>query len=192
MKKNAGLTLIELLIFFTIAAGVGVLLVAILFQSNRLFLNESSKVYQGININDANSQITEALRSTSQIASSYTDGVKVYTSGDLTIVLQVPSVDSSGSSIANTYDYFVITKDASKEYLLKKYVFPNAASTRSSGEKILSNKLSFLQFSYLDDSGNTVLPSAATRINFRLNLQDKLGVQIRETSTSGQVNIRNN
>lgn len=188
-NTQRGFTLVEILVIFVVASIAGVLLLAILNQSNRLFFNQSSKVTQGINLNDASLQISESIRQTQAIAVSYANGGTTYTTGSSTLVLQIPSTDSAGSSISQTYDYIVITQDMA---LLRKKIFPDAVSKRSSEDKVLSTRLSSLQFTYLDNSDIVVSPTLATKISYTISLLDKSGSGNQQTNGSGTVILRNN
>lgn len=143
-------------------------------------------------MNDASSQITNAIKSASSIAVQYPlSGPQFYT-GPETLILALPSIDAQSQIIENVYDYYVITKDNQNPNILRKKLFPAGQSQRSSEDQVLATKLSSLKFYYYDESGNTVQPSQAVKVNFTINLTTSTGINSRTASTSGEVNLKNN
>jgi len=74
---------------------------------------------------------------------SFTSGTR--TSSSTALVLEIPSVDSSGNTIANTFDYAAFYTTGTTVYRLLE---ANAASARVSGTKRLSTTLGTLSFTY--------------------------------------------
>jgi hypothetical protein len=70
-----------------------------------------------------------------------------YTSSASVLVLEIPSIDSSGNAVANTYDYAAFYGTGTQLYRLLQ---TNAASTRTPGSKLLSSTVTALSFSYND------------------------------------------
>ncbi len=68
-----------------------------------------------------------------------------YTSTSTSLVLEIPSIDSSGNVIANTYDYAAFYVTGTNAYRLLE---ANALSARASGTKQLSSTVSALTFTY--------------------------------------------
>lgn len=188
-----GFTLPEILIAITISALAGVLLISFLVQNNGLFMNENAKVSQGLSLNDASSQITNAVKSASSIATQYPQSSPQFFTGAETLILALPSIDSQSQIIENVYDYYVVTKDPQNPNILRKYLFPSAGqSQRSSENQVLATNLSSLKFLYLDESGSTVSPSQAAKVNFSINLTTSTGINSNSASASGEVNLKNN
>lgn len=190
--NQLGFTLVESLIGITLASIVGVLLISTLTQNSNLFSNQNANINQGISLNQSSSQINDLVRSASSVATNNPIGSPLYTSGNEVLVLALPSINSSGDVIDNTYDYAVITKDTTNPKLLKEIIFPYALSTRKAKNQILSTKLSSLSFQYYNDSGATVAPNLATKINFVINQSEKAGNSDVGSSVSGQASLRNN
>lgn len=187
-KKSSGLTLLEVLIFITVSGIAGVLLVSTLVQNNNLFFDQSVKISQGLNINDATAVANDSIREAVAVASSYTS----YTSGSEILVVKIPSYDSSGNTIPNTFDYLVLTKDQAKPKIFKKLIFPDIASKRPAEDKVLLTNLSSIRFTYFNDSGVEVAPNLATKVSYILNVADTVGRNTQTSSSSSQLNIRNN
>lgn len=189
---DPGFSLVETLIVTSIAAIVGVLVLMILVQNNGLFTLQQAKVEQGLNINDASYQIENSIKSASSVAASYTSGGTTYTSSLTTLVLSVPTVNASGSVLASTYDYIVITKDSQNQAILKKFYFPDIQSSHKSENMVLSTKLLLANFYYYNSLGTPVTPTSAVSVNFVITLKNQLGIKNEQSSASSQVNLRNN
>ena len=186
-----GLTLIEVLVAMGIAMVVGVLLVVIMVNSAGLFTNQSSKVQQGLNINDALSQVRSSLKQASAVATQYSSGGSTYTTGTNQLVLKVSSIDSSGNIISNTFDYFVFLKD---QNLLRFKIFPDPGSSRQTKDQIFSTSLDDLIFKYFNSAAppSEVAPEDATKVRITLTLKQKIGVNYETQISTSEANLRNN
>lgn len=182
--KSAGFTLVEVLIALSVASIIGVLLVYLLINGNSVFLQQSAKVSQGLNLNDTVSTLNARIKAAAYVASEYPVVSPVYFSSANTLILALPALGLQGQLVESTYDYVVIARDNQKPEILRETVFPDAGSSRPSVGKVLTAKLSKINFTYLDQNGNPVGPAAASRINFT--------VQVAEASSSSQVSLRNN
>lgn len=192
--NEIGFTLIEALIGVTISSIVGVLLISLLTQNNGLLTQQSAKVSQGTSLNDTETQISELIKSSSSVISSYPVISPQYMTGLTTLVLAIPALDSSGAAVDNVSDYVVITKDPSNSKLLRKMIFPdtNLPSTRKSQNQVLLTRLSLLEFTYLDNANQIVSPTSATKIKYVINQQENTGNGEIVTSANAQINLRNN
>ena len=70
-----------------------------------------------------------------------------YTSSATTLVLEIPSIDSSGNVISNTHDYAAFYLVGTNVYRL---LVTDASSKRYSGTKQLSSTVTSLTFTYND------------------------------------------
>lgn len=188
--KQKGLTLIEVLIAMGIAVVVGVLLVAIIVNSAGLYSKESSKLSQGLNINDSLGAVRGTIKESSGIVASYTSLGTTYTSGSNQIVFKLISIDSSNNLIQNAYDYFVFYLDANK---LRLKIFPDPTSSRKAQNQIFSTSVDSLTFQYLSSANPPieVTPASATRIKITLALKQKNGAIIEQKIASSEAFIRN-
>lgn len=191
MKSKTGFTLVEVLITVAVAIVAGTLLISIWVQNNGLYKAQTSKISTGVSLNDALTDITESIKNSATVASNYPAQPSVTTDTD-TLVLALPSINANGYVIENVYDYVVITKDPQKPKLLRKFVYPNAQSTRPKEEKLLSNVLTNVIFNYYDDNGNPVSPTNAEKITFIIQTSEKAGNGQNVASSSGQASLRNN
>lgn len=192
MKNSKGIGLLEILIAITIAGFGGIYLVRSFVQSQGFFLTEQAKINQGLNINDASTQINESIRSASAIAATNLVGTPTYSSDTDTLVLELPSIDVSGNVINQTFDYIIVTLEGSNPQRLRKKLFPAAASARKAEDRVLATNVSLLNISYKDQNGLSVSPSAASKVNYIINLSEKAGYGDKSSSASSELNLRNN
>jgi len=88
---------------------------------------------------------TEFIRQADQILTSRSFSGTTYTSNENALVISIPSLDSSGNIISNTYDYVVFYINSSGIYQI---IDANSSSVRLSGTKKLSDSAISLTFTY--------------------------------------------
>jgi hypothetical protein len=188
-----GLSLIELLIGIATAGLVGILLVALLTQNSRIFSAQSTKISEGLTLNNATQKIEESIKQASGIAAKYpASGQPQFTTNQITLVMILPSIDAQGYAIKDVYDYQVIAKDPQNNKILRLQLFPDAQSKRKAQNQVLATDLSNIQFSYLDSNNQTITATQAVRIGYIINVNKVVNAQNQQASSSGQVNLRNN
>ncbi len=185
-----GLTFVEALVALAISAVIGGLLVALIVNSAGLFYKESSKLQGGLDINDSLSKVRESIKEANSVATSYVDGLTTYTSSQTQLVLKLPSQDSSGNIIQNTYDHYVYFKD--QNYLRFK-IFPDAASVIKMQDQILTNTLDSIKFQYFDLAipPQEVVPSTASKVRVSLTLKKRVGLSFETNIATSEVLLRN-
>ncbi|MBI2020283.1 hypothetical protein HYS94_02575 [Candidatus Daviesbacteria bacterium] len=188
--KERGVTISEALIVLAITALVGSILTAIIVNSTGLFYKESSKVQQGLGLNDALAKIRVNVKEASSIASSFVDQGTTYTSSATQLVLQVPSIDSGGNIIANTFDHVVIYLDGT---LLRFKLFPNQLSSRILVDEILTTVAEAIVFKYYDSANppQEVSPIAAEKVQISLTVKQKAGANFETATATSEANLRN-
>lgn len=189
--SRKGFTLLELVITLSIAAVAGVLLIQLLVQNNGLFFQQQATVSQGLNLNNAVSQISNDIRSSNGVVSGYPIISPTILSSQSSLVISIPSIDPSGNVISNTYDYIVVGQDGQNSSLLREWLYSDPASSRTSKNRVLVKDLSLIRFYYMNSNGVVVSPTQASKINFVINISTKLGVSNQQSSSSAQVILRN-
>ncbi len=191
-KYFHGFSLVEVLLVVTVSSIAGVLLLTIFTQNNGLFIQQSARVAQGLNLNDSVTEISDSIKYAASIV-PISQGNPQYTTGLETIVLALPSLDAQGNIIDQTFDHLIITKDLQNPKILRKLLQKDASSSRLYINKVMTTRLSKINFYYLDQEGKSVSPSGASKINFVINLKEVTGLNRNEdSSSSSQVNLRNN
>ncbi len=185
-----GLTLVEILIAMGVAVVVGILLLSVMINSAGLFYRESSKLQEGLNINDALSKVRQSTKQSSGVIASYTYGGTTYTSSATQVVLKIPALDNLGNIISNTNDYIVFFQDQNK---LRYKLFPDAQSSRKSQDQIFSTSVDSLTFKYLNSQNppNEVTPVSATKVRIILSLKQKNGQTIETNTATSEAALRN-
>lgn len=190
-----GLTLIEILVAMGIAVVAGTLLMVVMVNSAGLFTQQSSKVQQGLNSNDALSSIRGSIKQANSVADQYIIGSTTYTTGANQLVLKVASFDSSGNIIENTFDYFVFYLDQNtlhfKVFPVK--VFPDSLSSRKVVDQVFSTLVDSITFQYLNtaDPPVEVVPVSATKIRISLVLKQKMTKGFETNIATTEANLRN-
>lgn len=187
---NNGLTLIEVLIAMGIATVAGVLLLVIIVNSAGLFTQQSSKVQEGLNINDALATLRGDIKQASSVAVSYTSGPTTYISSASQLVLKVSSIDNSGNIIDNTFDFFVLYLDQGSVHLK---IFPDATSSRKIADRILATSVDNLRFQYLSAASPPVEvpPVSAAKVRVTLTLNIRIGTNFEVSTATTEANLRN-
>lgn len=180
-SRQAGLTLIEVLIAAGIATVAGVLLIVIIANSSGLFTNHSSQVTEGLNINDALAEMRGAIKQSTAVEAS---------SSVSQIVLKVSSVDASNNIIENTYDHFVFFLDKN---ILHFKVIRNSLSFRKDSDRVLSTLVDSLTFKYLNYANppQEVTTTDATKVKVNLILKQRTGANFVTNIASTEANLRN-
>ena len=190
--KSYGFTLLEVLIAMLVSSIAGVLLIQAFVQNNNVFYQQSARVTEGLNLNNTSSQVTQDIKSASGVAANYPLTTPYqYTTSASTLILKIPSIDSVGNIIDQTFDYIVFATDSAKPNYLRRKVFVTSPSTRGTSDRVLINNLSKIVFYYYDINGNTTSPPLAAKINFTINDLSQVGLKLQTSSSSGEVILRN-
>lgn len=184
---SRGLTLIEALVAMGIAAVAGVLLLTIIVNSAGIFSQQLPKIQQGLGINDALSAVRNNIKQANAVGSSYTDGVTTYTSGPTQLVLEIPSIDSSGT---NAVDFFIFFLD---QNVLRFKTFPDPVSGRRHEDRIFSNQVESLNFQYFSSAvlETEVAPAEAVKVRITVTLKQKAGAGFEVNTATTEANLRN-
>lgn len=147
MRGSGGFTLTETLVVVAVSAILGGAVAGIWIGYNSFFTLQQTTVAVAGSASRIISVAEAAMLQATSVVTSHTfvaSGTTL-TTGTSTLVLQLPSVNSSGNVISNTYDYIAIYASSTNAY---EQVDAAAGSTRASGTINLSNTLSSLTFTY--------------------------------------------
>lgn len=156
-----GLTLVEVLVAMGVSVVVGALLMVIIVNSTGLFLKQSSKIEQGVGVNDALSVLRSTIRQAQSI-----DPV----SSSTKLVLKLTSIDSQDNLIPDTFDDFIFFQEGNK---LRFQTVPNPASARAPVDQILAANVEILDFKYTNPG--TV----------------KISLSLKENTATSEASLRN-
>jgi prepilin-type N-terminal cleavage/methylation domain-containing protein len=157
MRNQKGFTLIETIV----AIGIATIILAGLLE---MFIN-FNKIYNGqqgtARVTGSSAAIANALQTAVsqavQVEASTTISGTTYTTDTDTLVLKLPSVNSTGSMVTAKYDYAVFYVTGTSMY---EKISVDAASSRPAITKLLSDTINQTSFTY--DNGDVTL---ATKVN---------------------------
>lgn len=140
-----GFTLIETVIVIAFSVSMVVALTLLIYNFNK------SSTYEQISLQSYSSasavirEIEALTVPANAVLATHTFSSATYTSTPTSLVLEIPSIDSSGNIIASTHDYAAFYLVGTNMYRLLE---ANALSKRVSGTKKLSSTVSALTFTY--------------------------------------------
>lgn len=158
--RSDGFTLIEVVIVVAISSVLMLGLLSTFDWQNRVYNLEQAEVLATGSARVALNNMTFSLTQGSNILQSRTINGVNYTTGGTTVVIQIPSYDSSGVLIANTYDHVVYTLSGSN---LEQVVELGANSDRPLVNKRLSDKVESFTLSYNNND-----PTLASQVTIDL------------------------
>lgn len=115
IRRRMGFTLIELQMATAIACIALLTAVSIYIFYRKTYVIGSAVLDVYASSRVAMGWVAKDVRCAAQVVSSYTSGT-TYTTGDHAIVLQVPSIDTSGNVIKSYYDYIIYQLQGAQLY----------------------------------------------------------------------------
>jgi hypothetical protein len=140
-----GLTFVEMLVSLALMLFIALALATLYFNFDTLVDSQSGQVAAATDAARVMSEAEALVLPADQVLASHTFSGTVYSSSAQTLVLELPSIDSSGAVIASTYDYVVFYQSGSTT---TRILSPNASSARKAGTRTLASTLSSLAFTY--------------------------------------------
>lgn len=178
-NASKGFTLIELIIVLGIFSILVFFLAYISGYHFQTYDNENAELNITNDARTALDDVDNYVRQAHRILSTYT----TYTTGNTTLIVQIPSIDSSGQIIDSTYDIVVFYRSGSN---FIRQVFPNTSSSRSSATRNLAAGVTSLTFSY-----NNTDYTQSTQVTTSITIQQQAGTQTRSITVSSQSTLRN-
>ncbi len=158
-----GFTLLEALIVIALFIATIFALTHFYAVFNRYYTFQNVSAKNATDTGRAIAEIENAILPASSVLSSRTFTTGTYATGANVLVLEIPSVSSSGSIVSATYDYVAFYVSSGTLY---RRLEANGASSRVTGTTQLVSGVTALTFSY--DSGDY---ANVTRINTDLTTQ---------------------
>jgi prepilin-type N-terminal cleavage/methylation domain-containing protein len=182
MKQN-GFTLIETLVVIAVFAVVVLVLLNLFDRHGALYTYEQAQLAVSggsrITMTEVNTYASQAYR----IMASADVGGTTYTSGTTTLVLQIPTVNSSGNIVADTWDYAVFTLTGAS---LTEIIQPDGQSARPAVSRLLSDIVSGLSFTY--DNPDLAM---ARKVNVSLTTAQQVRNQIVRVQLDQDIYLKN-
>jgi len=136
-------------------------------------LKQTSRIDNDVGAVFAVRRISDAARGAADVVASRTINGTAYTSSASSLVLQLPSLDSSYNVIAGTYDYIAFYRDATATTKVFTDTEPGSGSIRVGGKRLMSAYNQTMTFRY-----NNAAISSADRVSvYLVNQQTVKGAQ---------------
>ncbi len=155
-----GFTLFEMIIVIFLFAILLVGLLNIFDWQHKIYNLEQAEIAATGTARVALNAMTFGMAPGSAIVASRTIDSTNYVTGGSTVVVQLPSYDSSNNVIADTWDYIVFSASGSN---LTQTIDAANNSERNSGTKLLTDSLENFALTY-----NNADPTAASQITVNL------------------------
>lgn len=160
-------TLIETVIVIALSITMMIALGLLIFTFNKISSYEQASSASSGSASAVMREIESLVVPAHAVLQTHTFSGSTRTSSSTALVLEVPSYDSSGNVIANTYDYAAFYVTGTNAYRLLE---ANASSKRVSGTKQLSSTVSALTFTY---SSSDFTKVSTTTVDVRTQAQVK-------------------
>jgi prepilin-type N-terminal cleavage/methylation domain-containing protein len=164
--RPRGFTLIEMLIGLAIISLLIVALLSFYSKGQQQFMNQNiqSDVLEKSRYPLA--LIAQDVKSAIQVVTAWGS----YTTSSNTLVLEVPSVDSSGLIIDVNSQFDYVIYRVSNRRLQRIYDAKEGVSARVDGSRNLADDITGLSITYYDPSDNTLSSNFATAASVRVSL----------------------
>jgi hypothetical protein len=183
-KARRAFTLIETEIVVALSASIMVALGLLIFNFNKILAYDNASAQSSGSATTVMREIVSFALPADAILQTHTFPSATYTSTSTSLVLEIPSIDSSGNVIANTYDYaaFYVVGTTTAYRLLQT----NPLSARVSGTKQLSSTIRSLTFSF----GTTTFANLSTT-TVDIQTQAQVKQDILSDHRREQIRLRN-
>ena len=119
-SRERGMTLIEMLIVVALSAIVIIAVLEIYAEGQKYFFNQNSRADAIEEIRTDMARISRDIRDATNISNTATDyNGQDYTTNNYCLILEVPSIDGAGLTIAGSFDSIVDNYDETENRLLK-------------------------------------------------------------------------
>lgn len=172
-------TLVETILVVALSLVMMLALGLLIYNFNTISAYQQTSAQSFGSANALMSAIDSLVLPADAVVQTYTFPSATYTSSSTVLVLEIPSIDSSGNVIANTYDYAAFYVVGTNAY---RTLQANTLSARISGTKKLSSTVRALTFTYNNTDFtqvNEVTVDIQTQASMRQNvLSDHLNAQM--------------
>ena len=178
-----GFTLIETMIVVALSVSMMTALGYLIYNFNAMSVYEQLSAQSSGSASAVMKEIGTLALPADAVLQSHAFAGGTYSSATSSLVLEIPSIDSSGNVIANTYDYAAFSTTSTRVYRLLE---ANALSARTSGTKLLSSTASSLTFIY-NNTDFTKVSSTTVEVWTRATVKQSVLVDHRRE----QIRLRN-
>ena len=144
-KKNNGFTLIETLVVLFFACILLVVFFNLYDWHGRVYYYQEALIRVSTSNRQALLNMQNYVAQSNRVLVSASVNGTTYTTSANVLVLQIPSIDSTGNIVANKWDKVAFYGSGTNFYLQLQ---PDATSSRQKINKILSDTLASVSFTY--------------------------------------------
>ena len=141
----SGFTIIEMIVVLGVTSLILLALFAVYDWHSKMYNYEEAVIRVAQSSRLASDSLHALVSQSYRVLASGTVNGAAYTSGAATVVLELPSIDSSDNVISGKWDTAVIYQNGSS---LMEALQPDPASSRQQVQKLLSDSVFSLTFSY--------------------------------------------
>ncbi len=183
MHFDRAFTLIETIIVVAISVIMMIALTLMIYTFNNSSSYEQASAQSSGSASTVIREAESLVLPADAVLQSYAFSGGTYTSASTSLVLEIPSVDSSGDIIANAHDYAAFYSVGTNAYRLLQ---TNASSARTPGTKLLSTTLQSLTFTY-NNTDFTKVSSTTVDVQTQTSVKQS----VLSDQESEQINLRN-
>ena len=181
--QQKGFTLIETVIVIALSASMMVMIGVLLFNFSATSSYQAALTESSGSASALLREIESLTLPASEVLQTYTFSSSTYTSSSTVLVLKIPSIDTVGNTITNTYDYAAFYVVGTKAYRLLE---ANVLSKRTSGTKQLSSTINTLAFTY-----NNIIFSQVNTVTVDIQTRAQTKQQTLDDHRREQIRLRN-
>ncbi len=181
--KNRGFTLTETVIVIGLYVVILLAITNAYLSFTRLYAYQQTFVPVAQSAGGALNAITTAVLPASRVLAQYTFSGTTRSSNATTLVLESPSINSSGGVIAGTSDYIAFYLSGTDLYRVTSI---GAGSVRTAGTKRVGSMVNSLTFTY--DNADFAL---VTKVDTDIVVQTLVREQIVQSHLRQQISLRN-
>jgi hypothetical protein len=182
-QNNRCFSLAETVIATAILIYVLVALLVLYNNFFKVYSNQQTRVALGNSAREAVKELKNAALQANQIVASHNFSGTTYSTGQHTLVLEIPSIDGSGNIVNGKHDYAVFYLTGTNLY---RRIQADAASSRPSGLNKISDAVSAITFTY-----NSADLALATKIDADMEMQKISGGQNVSYQLHQEIYLRN-
>jgi len=169
-RMSAGFTLVEILF-------AGIIGLVLMRMTMILYVKVNNSMLVGMTLAEINSdarlsmdRIVRDVRWATQLEANRSIDGENYTTGDNELIIKIPSIDTNGKFIPNTFDYVVYALDTADPTQLRKIVDPDGASSRNSLNQIIANNLNTFSLSSEGTDLSSAVIGDVTSVGVSINV----------------------
>jgi type II secretory pathway pseudopilin PulG len=182
-SKNQGFSFAEALIALSILIFILLAILFIYMNFSRVYSFQQATIRTAESIRTAANEMQSTVLQADKVVESHSFSGNSYSTDADTLVLEIPAVDGSGNILSGEYDYAVFFASGANLY---KRVDANAASSRQSGTKQLSDSIYSVAFTYDNVDLNLI-----TKVNADIQAQAVGGRQTVNADIQREMYLRN-